>query len=303
MKSVPRRSSFVAIVLFAFSSAVCALPQTPSKPALATKGVTLTEFVNAIQLKAKTLENSSGMRSAFQSFVKNHHLGPDSVRYSDFVIVRLLFEATRDAGFWNMHWSITDQPPNSDRIWSQWKAVQRPTVSVPTATAECDELSALYAFLVERAGVIGVGLFWPAANHTVAVWMLKPTSGPVIRVVVPTSQIFLEETDTFDTRKFDPWRQKTIYEYTRRDVPGTFEVPKPLADFFLKQIDIYGGASDATLQRLRYVRDAVFVRTWTTEQAARDAENRRDAVPPDAKEDAFALKNFAADMRLEPYRQ
>jgi hypothetical protein len=61
-----------------------------------------------------------------------------------------------------------------------------------------------------------------------------------------------------------------------RDVPDSFELPKPLVDFFLKQIDIYGGAFDATLQRLRYVRDAVFVKTWTTEQAA--------------------------DMRLEPLR-
>jgi hypothetical protein len=62
------------------------------------------------------------MRLAFQSLLAAHHLPPGSVRYSDFVIIRLLFEATRDAGFWGMHWSITDQPPNSDRIWTQWKA-------------------------------------------------------------------------------------------------------------------------------------------------------------------------------------
>jgi len=29
----------------------------------------------------------------------------------------------------------------------------------------------------------------------------------------------------FDTRKFDPWRQKTIYEYTRRDAPDSYEFP------------------------------------------------------------------------------
>jgi hypothetical protein len=172
----------------------------------------------------------------------------------------------------------------------------------PTATAECDELSALYAFLVERSGVGGVGLLWPTANHTVAVWVLLPATGPVIRVVVPTSQTFLEEADSFDTKKFNPWRQKTIYEYTRRDVPDTFELPKPLVDFFLRQIDAYAGASDATLQRLRYVRDAVFVKSWTTEQAARDAQNRRAALPADATEDASALHNFADDMRLESLR-
>jgi hypothetical protein len=101
----------------------------------------------------------------------------------------------------------------------------------------------LFAFLVERAGVRSVGLFWPAYNHTVAVWVLKPASSKVIRVVVPTSQIFLTETDHFDTKKFDPWRQKTIY-----DVPDSFERPKPLADFFLGQLDKYAGATDTTLQ-------------------------------------------------------
>jgi hypothetical protein len=105
----------------------------------------------------------------------------------------------------------------------------------------------------------------------------------------------------FRHKKFNPWRQKTIYEYTRRDVPDTFELPQPLVDFFLKQIDIYAGASDATLQRLRYVRDAVFVKSWTTEQAARDAENRRAALPAGAIEDASALQNFAADMRRKPF--
>jgi hypothetical protein len=293
---------FAAMASLAASSGVHRNPETPAPSAFPPQGVPLAQFISAIRQKAKTLENSSGMRLAFQSFLAAHHLPPDSVRYSDFVIIRLLFEATRDAGFWNMHWSITDQPPNSDRIWSQWKAVLRPSPSEPTATAECDELSALYAFLVGRSGVASVGLLWPTANHTVAVWVLQPARGPVIRVVVPTSQIFLEESDSFDTKKFNPWRQKTIYRYTRRDVADTFELPKPLVDFFLKQIDIYAGASDATLQRLRYVRDAVFVKSWTTEQAARDAQNRGAALPAGAIEDASALHNFAAAMRLEPGR-
>jgi hypothetical protein len=93
----------------------------------------------------------------------------------------------------------------------------------------------------------------------------------------------------FDTGKFDPWKQKTIYEYTRRDVPDSFELSKPLADFFLQQIDTYAGASNSTLQRLRYLRDAVLNRAWTPEQAARDALNRRAALAPGATEDASAL--------------
>jgi hypothetical protein len=237
------------------------------------------------------------MRLGFQTFLSAHKLAPESVRYSDYVVVRLLFEATRDAGFWNMHWAITDQPPNSDRIWQQWKNVKRPSAVESTATAECDELSALYAFLVERAGVKGVGLFWPAPNHTVAVWVVRPTTGPVVRVVVPTSQIFLDESDMFDTKKFNPWRQKTIYEYTRRDAPDTFELPAPLFDFFLQQVDKYGGASDVTLQQLRYLREGVFLRSWTPEQAARDALKKRGALGSGPAEDLAALQNFAQDMR------
>jgi hypothetical protein len=259
----------------------------------------LAQFVAALREKARALENSSGMRRGFQSFTATHHLSPDSIRYSDYVMARLLFEATRDARLWNLHWSITDQPPNSDRIWQQWKVAGRPSVLKSTATAECDELSALYAFLAEREGVKSVGLLWPYPNHTVAVWVLRPTAGPVIRVVVPTSQIFLTESDTFDTRKFDPWRQKTIYEYTRRDAPDSYELPKPLFDFFLQQVDKYAGASDATLQCLRYLREAVLLRAWTPEQAALDALKRREALVS-GEEDRAAFYRFAVDMRSEP---
>jgi hypothetical protein len=75
------------------------------------------QLVSLVREKAKVLEGSSGMRIGFQTFTTAHGLTAESIRYSDYVIVRLLFEATRDAGFWNLHWAITDQPPNSDRIW------------------------------------------------------------------------------------------------------------------------------------------------------------------------------------------
>jgi hypothetical protein len=262
----------------------------------------LVQLINQVHGKAKTLESSNGMRLGFQSFISAHKLTPESIHFSDYVIVRLLFEATRDAGFWNLHWSITDQPPNSDNIWRQWRSVKSSSAVTSTATAECDELSALYAFLVERAGVKGVGLFWPAPNHTVAVWVVRPVIGPAIRVVVPTSQIFLDETDFFDTKKFNPWSQKNIYEYTRRDVPDSFELPKPLFDFFVQQMDKYGGATDATLQQLRYLREAVFLRNLTPEQASRSALKKRANLVSGPPEDLAALQNFAQDLRSEPHR-
>jgi hypothetical protein len=285
------------VVLVSTAASVCAQKPRPASAVSSAPDNSVAQLVSILRTKAKALENSSGMRDGFQSFIAAHKLNRESIRYSDYVIVRLFFEATRDAGFWNMHWAITDQPPNSDRIWSQWKNVRKPSALESTATAECDELSALYAFLVERAGVKSVGLFWPAPNHTVAVWVVRPTTGPVVRVVVPTSQIFLEETDRFDTRKFDPWRQKTIYEYTRRDVPDSFELPKPLFDFFLQQVDKYAGASDITLQHLPYLREGVFLRSWNPEQVASEALKRRSGLESGTAEDLAALQYFAQDMR------
>lgn len=270
-------------------------------PAHSSSGTNLAQLVSALHAKAQNLQNASGMRVAFQAFTTAHSLPADSVRYSDFVIARMLYEAARDAGFWNMHWSITNQPPNSDSVWRQWARVRAPSMTAPTATAECDELSALYAFLAAREGVKNVGLFWPYPNHTVAVWTLHPPGGAAIRVVVPTSQIFLQETDDFDTHTFNPWTQKTIYDYTRRDAPDSFEIPPALYDFFLRQVDRYAGASDATLQAIRYRREGVFLRSWSPEQAAHWADKQRAALAAKATaEDSAAYWNFAADMRVAP---
>ncbi|HYM75230.1 MAG TPA: hypothetical protein VE377_04560 [Candidatus Dormibacteraeota bacterium] len=267
------------------------------KPAASTSDTTLAHLVREVRSRAKALENSSGMRSSFQSFTSAYKISPKSISYSDFVIARLLYEATRDAGLWNMHWTITNMPPNSDQVWRQWKSVRAVSPLAPTASAECDELSALYAFLVERAGVRSVGLFWPYPNHTVAVWVLHPANGAEVRVVVPTSQVFLTVNDSFATRKFNAWHQKTIYEYKRRDAPDTFELPKPLFDFFLAQIDKYAGASDSTLQQLRYVREGVFLKDWTAEAAAKDALERKTGLGSGPPEDLAAFQNFASDMR------
>jgi hypothetical protein len=257
---------------------------------------TLSALISALRTKSKSLQSAPSVRRAYDRFLADHHVAQGSVSYSDFVLVRVIFEATRDAGFWNVHWSVTDQPPNSDRIWSQWKTVAHPSFTGETATAECDELSALFAFLVERSGVKGVGLFWPYPNHTVAVWSIHPANRPVIRVVIPTSQIFLTENDTFDTHKFDPWRQKTIYEYTRRDVPDSFELPQPMFEFFLSQLDKYGGASTDVLQQIRNLRDSVFHRSLTREQAARESM-RRTAAYASSPEDRAAFQHFADDIQ------
>ena len=269
--------------------------QTPSA-----SNANLAQLIGTIRTKAKSLESSTGMRFGFRSFIAAYNIPPEGVSYSDYVVVRLFYEATRDAGFWNLHWTITNQPPNSDKIWQQWQSVRNPSFLTPTASAECDELSALYAFLVGRTGVKGVGLFWPSPNHTVAVWVVHPAGAAAVRVVVPTSQIFLDVTDFFGTRKFNPWHQKSIHEYARRDAPDSFEFPKLLFDFFLSQVDKYAGASDSTLQQLRYLREGVFLKYWTPEAAVQDALRRRGDLRSGPAEDLAAFQGFAEDMRSKP---
>jgi hypothetical protein len=288
-----------AVILVLSIGAAVANASGPRAAGDGGSATTVARLISEVRTRAKALENSSGMRSSFRSFTASYKIARDSISYSDFVIVRLLYESTRDAGFWNMHWTITNMPPNSDRVWSQWKDATIVSPLAPTASAECDELSALFAFLVEHAGVRSVGLFWPYSNHTVAVWVLHPANGAEVRVVVPTSQIFLEVTDSFATRKFNPWKQKTIYEYKRRDAPDNFALPKPLFDYFLQQIDKYAGASDATLQQIRYLREGVFLKHWTAEAAAQDALTRKNDLGSGPAEDLAAFQNFAHDMRSQ----
>jgi hypothetical protein len=276
--------------------AACAGAQTVALPA-SSSHTTVGHLISEIRLHAKKLEKSSGMRSGFASFTSAYKLDPASISYSDFVIVRLVYEASRDAGFWNMHGTITDMPPNSDRIWKLWKDVKSVSPKVWTAYAECDELSALYSFLVERAGVRTVGLFWPYPNHTVAVWVVHPKNGRDVRVVVPKSQVFLDMQDSFGTRKFNPWHQKTIFEYKRRDVPDSFILPRALFEYFVWQIDRYAGASDSTLQQIRYLREGMFLKYWTAEVAAQDALSRKKDLGSGPAEDLAAFQNFADDMR------
>ena len=254
-------------------------------------------LISAVELQAKALGNSAGLQRGFAAFISEYQIPSGGVRYSDYVTARLLYESTRDAGLWGLHWSITNKPPNSDAIWAQWSAARNPSFNRQTATAECDELSALYAFLAERAGVRAVGLFWPYPNHTVAVWSLRPATNSFVRVVIPTSQIFLSETDDFGTRAFNPWTQKTIYEYKRHDVADSFELPRPLFEFFVAEMAKYGGASDAALQKLRYLRDAVFQGSLPAEAAAQEAIRLRAVNSNASSEDLSAFDHFADDMR------
>lgn len=220
--------------------------------------VPLSGLVAELERVAEELEEVPAVREDYAAFLATHGLADDEALYHDYVRVRLVFESTRDGGLWHLRWDITNESPNSEQIWRQWKRAKVPegAAAMPTAFAECDELSALFAFLVYRLGVRHVGLYWPQWNHVVAVWTVRsPDDAEPVRVVVPTSQIFLTDEDSLGTKGFDPWSQRTIYEYRRRDVKTTHAIDAELARFFVTQARRYAGLPQLELQRLRNARD------------------------------------------------
>jgi hypothetical protein len=98
----------------------------PTQHTPSASNTTSAQLIGRIRTKAKSLESSTGMRLGFRSFTAAYNIPPEGVSYSDYVVVRLLYEATRDAGFWNLHWTITNQPHNPDKIWQQWQDVGNP---------------------------------------------------------------------------------------------------------------------------------------------------------------------------------
>ncbi|WP_437909733.1 hypothetical protein WME95_18730 [Sorangium sp. So ce327] len=183
-----------------------------------------------------------------ERFCAEHGLECGAGRVRDYVRVRTLFEMTRDGGPFRLRWSITDRNPTAWHIWAAWR--QSPPLASsagPSATAECDELSALFAGLARRLDVRGVGLFWPTWNHTIAAWDVAPS----VRVLVPTSQIFLSCDATFDRTTFLPSKQRFVYELRVTDALDSVPVPRPLAAFLLDQVAHYAGASLDVLAMIR----------------------------------------------------
>jgi hypothetical protein len=217
--------------------------------------VTVAQLVQALESVARSMESDPAVAADFRALAAAERLSDDPQTFREYVRIKLVFEGARDGGFWRLRWAITNREPRSDAIWAQWKRAAIPESDggpQATATAECDELSALFAFLVRQLGVKDVGLFWPTSNHTVAVWTAKRPGGEApARVVVPTSQVFLDREQSLGTRTFDPATQRTIYPYTRRDVPETDTLPGDLARFFLEQARRHAARPQRELQQAR----------------------------------------------------
>ncbi|MCA9682650.1 MAG: hypothetical protein KC457_10675 [Myxococcales bacterium] len=241
-------------------------PKPDPIPFAGAKQVTVAELLAAIETELPAIAASPAVRRDYEALLADQSKLEDSEElYQDYVRIKVAFEATRDGGLWGLEWDITNQEPRSDRIWEQWLGVESEALTAmafngaqgqppTTAIAECDELSALFAFITQRIGLSrasDVGLFWPGGNHTVAVWTIDARSEHPTRIVVPTTQIFLDEDASLGTHGFNPWKQRKIYDYRRQDAEAELVLPGPLAGAFVQAIRKHGGRSQAELLTLR----------------------------------------------------
>ena len=213
-------------------------------------------FVDEVRRVADELASAPEVERSYQAFLADYRLTSSDVSIQSFSRVRLVFEATRDGGLWGVRWKITDRMPWSDAIWEQWRAVDFNAMDTEvTAVAECDELSALFALLARDVGVEGfVGLHWPAWNHTVAVWELRRGAsakdpGERVRVMVPTSQIWLSREATLGSREFKT--DRAVFPYARKDLKPETELSVSLARFLIERLERHGGLSNEALLERR----------------------------------------------------
>ena len=101
--------------------------------------VPLSALWTELEAIALQMEDDEGTREEFAAFARAHALDDGQDVFRDYVRVKLAFEATRDGGWWNMRWAITNRPPDSKAIWPQWQARIEVDLQRPTAVAECDE--------------------------------------------------------------------------------------------------------------------------------------------------------------------
>lgn len=252
-------------------SPVIEVPEPPPEPPafVGRETVRVDELLAALSEEVPRIAESEAVAADYAAFLEQFELTDEPELYLDYVRIKIAFEATRAGGWWGLRWDITNEQPNSEKIWAAWqaldnpgpvpeRAIELPALPIITATAECDELSALFAFVAQRIGLSReseVGLFWPTGNHVVAVWTIHPKAEKPTRVVVPTSQIFLEVDDSLGTDGFNPWRQRTIFDYRRQDAAERLTIPGWLASAFVQAVREHGGRSQAELQAERNAKE------------------------------------------------
>lgn len=215
-------------------------------PAALAAEPTYADLLTRLDAVAESLEADPDVQAHWGALVAAHGLADTPAAYDEFVHVRIVHEALRDGGWAGLRWDITDQAPDSTRLWAAWRGGAAGPV-----TAECDELSAIFAMVARGLGVDHVGLFWPTWNHTVAVWTTPGEDGRPVRVVVPTSQVFLTATAGLGDTGFDPRTQKTIYDYGQKDLAKDAPLPTVVVDRIVEGAERFGGEPTTALVRRR----------------------------------------------------
>ena len=252
--AVSRAIRLITLVL-TLALPAAAVPTTPKQAHFPTQGDSNSTVSFGVWLGALTelLDSTPApaVNKDYSRFVVSHTLpAADPILERDYRRLRLLFEALRDGGFWHLRWAITDQQPSSRLIWKHWLTNDvKSAFAEPSATAECDESSALFGMLARHLHIYNVGLFYPTWNHTIAVW--APLEGKKhFLVQLPTTQIFLDCDAGFDQTSFHT-SLKNIERYPNWDVRADTPIPSARAEWLLRQIRVYAGASPALWSLVR----------------------------------------------------
>jgi hypothetical protein len=245
-------ASAIAPIAEAAAVPICAPGIPRAAPSAA---VSFVDFTAMLSARIAELDRTA-LRAELAPIAARHGLDPEAPGLlDDFVKIRTVFEATRDGGFFRLRWAITDREPSSKEIWKAWSRPDFAALALgpATATAECDEISSLTAFLAVRLDVGGVGLFYPTWNHTIVAWepRAKKADGTHARILLPTTQIFLDCDDAIDHTTFSEKAQSHIFPYGVNDVAPRTKLPAGTAAFLLEQVDVYAPASTNVLALIR----------------------------------------------------
>lgn len=261
-------------------------PQTPHTPQFfeGRQRVTYGEFISELRKIADALVDDADVVAAHRALLAEKNLSEEELPLSSFSRVRLAFESGRDSGLWGIRGTITDQMPWSDRIWEQWSgrtfSPKAPLSTAeapafPTAVGECDEMGALFAILARDLEVTGfVGLHWPYWNHVVPIWQVNRKDGSFVRIIVPATQTFLEDTATIGTTGLPT--NRVVFPYVRKDRRDATELSGDLVRFLLTQSYLYGGLSTGELTQKR------LWHRWNHRPGAAEKEPKKSAPSPGA---------------------
>jgi hypothetical protein len=278
---------------------ICPFSFPVETPFIGRRTVALSELVTELRKQAKRLEQTPIMQVEYEQFTKIFTIEPSRENYEQFVIVKMLFECTRDSGLWHISWEETHLPPKSDEIWRQWTENNNINYNTDlTAIAECDEIAALYAFLCGKLGVRGVGLYWPTYHHSIAAWNVKNRDNVIKRVLIPTSYVYFANRGYFGRTGYKPVMFDTIYEYIREDVDDELQISAELAQFMVVQPQKYCTSSEITLHRLKTIRESVWNEKYSKETALKVTKSfmAECRSKPGIKDDIAALGQFKQDF-------